>query len=113
MRLYSAVLDSFCDVTGPCDPYAEIALGDGAVVTTPMLDNTDTPHWDFKVLEASLADLTRLSLSVVIKDDDYDFDGTIGECAIQLESSDVTSGSWTGSCGDGVPELVLHFAPSL
>jgi len=113
LRIYSATLDSFCDVTGACDAYVIVSLGDGADVTTPTLDDTDAPQWDFKVLEASLTDLTRLSLSIVIKDEDYDFDGIIGECALTLTITDVISGTWVGACGDDVPELVLHFSKTL
>lgn len=114
LRLYSAVLDSFCDVASACDPYAEIALGDAGPITTPTLVDTDTPQWDFKVLEATLADLTGQSLSIVIKDeDDLMFDGTIGECLLTLDAAEIISGSWSGACGDDVTELVLHFTPTL
>lgn len=51
VKIVSAeVSNSDCGWLDDCDPYAEVALGGGAVVTTTKLDATEKPVWDFELL---------------------------------------------------------------
>jgi hypothetical protein len=116
-KSYAVVVNSCeitknCDTIGKCDAYAEVALGDGAVVKTPIV-NDKLPVWDFKLFDATDNELTTKKLKVRILDDEQWplSSEEMGVCEISITAQALAAGSLTTSCGADVKDLKFSFTP--
>ncbi len=116
-KSYSVTINS-CEITKKCDniwtqceAYAEVALGGGAVVKTPIVKDTLAPVWDFKLFDATDKELTSNKLMVTIYDKDFDWDDKMGVCEISVTAAALTAHTLTTACGPDVKNLRFSFTP--
>lgn len=78
----------------PPDPFVKVMLNGGLIATTPELEDTRTPSWDFATNPVVIQ--AGDSLSLAIFDGDVLSDDTIGTgCPITLDAAFVNAGGAT------------------
>lgn len=103
------VKNSDCGFGDDCDAYVEVALGGGAPVKSPAIDASETPKWDFKVFDATDAELLATKLTVTVKDDDgaLNPDDELGSCELTVEQTHLDAGTLVADCPDKVKNLTF------
>jgi hypothetical protein len=95
-----------------CDPYVEVTLGSTSKTSSAKSDS-NSPTWDEQLFTATGSDLTSSTMQVDIYDDDllglYDW---VGECYLQVSSTDLSAGKLVQACGAYVTNLTFKFDAS-
>lgn len=112
VKINGCEITANCDTIGKCDAFAEVALGDGAVVKTPII-NDKLPVWDFKLFDATETELTTKKLKVRILDDEQWplSPEEMGVCEISVTPAALVAGTLTTACGADVKDLKFTFTP--
>ncbi|MBU0611791.1 MAG: C2 domain-containing protein [Armatimonadetes bacterium] len=97
--------------TDGCDAYVEVALGGGALVKAPYVQDSEKPVWDFKLFDATDKELLATQLKVHVADDDGwpNPDDELGTCDLTVAQTELDAGKLVADCGTKVKNLTFSF----